>query len=565
LKAFNKILYVSLKQLTKLKMEAFKSPLEAFLHWEQESANQTFLIQPVDGKKITYTYKEAGEEARKIAAYLKSLGLPDQSHIALLSKNCAHWIMSDLAIMMAGYVSIPIYPTLNASSANQILVHSESQAIIIGKLDDFESQKEGIPDIPRISIGMYGEEEGKLWEAIIDSTVPLKEVHQTDPEDLHTIIYTSGTTGNPKGVMHTGSNFMESSSTLVREFTLESKPKLFSYLPLAHVAERLLINSGLVLGGSITFAESLETFAKDLEAVQPNLFFAVPRIWTKFREKILESIPQKKLNILLKIPILNRFIKNKLKQKLGLKDAVFIASAAAPIASEIVEWYLKLDITIYQGYGMTEDCCVSHFNVPGASKTGTVGRTFENVKAKLSPEGEICIKNNCLMKGYYKAPDITAEVFDEEGYLKTGDIGEFDHDGFLSIVGRVKDQFKTDKGKYIAPSHIELLLSTNTDIEQICVVGTGIPQPIALITLSELGKTKSKKDLSNSLQASVNAINPTLEKHERLEKVVIMKEDWNVANGLTTPSLKVKRNSIEKIHQQFYPDWFHTSDQIIFE
>ena len=546
-------------------MQEYNSPLAAFLHWEAESPNHIFLKQPINGKKIEYTYQEAGEEARKMATYLKSLGLPDRSHIALLSKNCAHWIISDLAIMMAGYISIPIYPTLNSSSMNQILVHSESKAIIIGKLDDFASQKEGIPDIPRISVGLFGEQEGILWEDIIEKKQALKEVHKTDPDALHTIIYTSGTTGTPKGVMHSGSNFMESSSTLVREFTLDSKPRLFSYLPLAHVAERLLNNAGMALGGSITFAESLETFAKDLEEVQPNLFFAVPRIWTKFREKILESLPQKKLNVLLKIPILNGIIKNKLKHKLGLKEAVFIASAAAPISSEIVRWYLKLGITIYQGYGMTEDCCVSHFNKPGANKIGSVGKTFDNVKAKLSPEGEICIKNKCLMKGYYKAPELTAEVFDDEGYLKTGDMGEFDHDGFLSIVGRVKDQFKTDKGKYISPSHIELLMCSNTDIEQICIVGTGIPQPIALITLSELGKAKSKQDLSDSLLASVKDLNPTLEKHERLEKIVIMREDWNVANGLATPSLKVKRNSIEKIHQEFYPSWFKTTEKVIFE
>ncbi|WP_033960508.1 AMP-binding protein [Psychroserpens jangbogonensis] len=546
-------------------MQEFNSPLAAFLHWEAESPNHIFLKQPINGKKIEYTYQEAGKEARKMATYLNSLGLPDRSHIALLSKNCAHWIISDLAIMMAGYVSIPIYPTLNSSSMNQILVHSESKAIIIGKLDDFASQKEGIPDIPRISVGLFGEQEGMLWEDIIEKNQALKEVHKTDPDALHTIIYTSGTTGTPKGVMHSGSNFMESSSTLVREFTLDSKPRLFSYLPLAHVAERLLNNAGMALGGSITFAESLETFAKDLEEVQPNLFFAVPRIWTKFREKILESLPQKKLNLLLKIPILNGIIKNKLKHKLGLKEAVFIASAAAPISSEIVRWYLKLGITIYQGYGMTEDCCVSHFNKPGANKIGSVGKTFDNVKAKLSPEGEICIKNKCLMKGYYKAPELTAEVFDDEGYLKTGDMGEFDHDGFLSIVGRVKDQFKTDKGKYISPSHIELLMCGNTDIEQICIVGTGIPQPIALITLSELGKAKSKEDVSSSLLASATGINPTLEKHERIEKIVIMKEDWNVANGLATPSLKVKRNSIEKIHQEFYPSWFKTTEKVIFE
>lgn len=546
-------------------MSEFNSPLEAFLYWEAESPNHIFLNQPINRNKLTYTYQEVGQEARKVAAYLKSLNLPDGSHIALLSKNCAHWIMSDLAIMMAGYVSIPIYPTLNSKSMNQILVHSESKAIIIGKLDDFSAQKAGVPNIPRVSIGLYGEDEGKLWEAIINDTQPLNQLHNSDPDALHTIIYTSGTTGNPKGVMHSGSNFMESSSTLVREFTLDDKPKLFSYLPLAHVAERLLNNAGMVLGGNITFVESLETFAKDLEAVQPNLFFAVPRIWTKFREKILESLPQKKLNILLSIPIINNIIKKKLQQKLGLRDAVFIASAAAPIASEIVQWYSKLGITIYQGYGMTEDCCVSHFNKSGANKIGTVGKTFDNVKAKLTSEGEICIKNNCLMKGYYKAPELTAEVFDDEGYLKTGDMGEFDHDGFLSIVGRVKDQFKTDKGKYISPSHIELLMTSNTDIEQICIVGTGIPQPIALVTLSELGKAKSKQELSNSLQSSIHTINPTLEKHERLEKVVVMKEDWNVANGLTTPSMKVKRNSIEKIHQEFYSTWFSTSEKVIFE
>lgn len=546
-------------------MSEFNSPLEAFLYWEAESPNHIFLNQPINRNKLTYTYQEVGQEARKVAAYLKSLNLPDRSHIALLSKNCAHWIMSDLAIMMAGYVSIPIYPTLNSKSMNQILVHSESKAIIIGKLDDFSAQKAGVPDIPRISIGLYGEDEGKLWEAIINDTQPLNQLHNSDPDALHTIIYTSGTTGNPKGVMHSGSNFMESSSTLVREFTLDDKPRLFSYLPLAHVAERLLNNAGMVLGGNITFVESLETFAKDLEAVQPNLFFAVPRIWTKFREKILESLPQKKLNILLSIPIINSIIKKKLQQKLGLRDAVFIASAAAPIASEIVQWYSKLGITIYQGYGMTEDCCVSHFNKPGANKIGTVGKTFDNVKAKLTSEGEICIKNNCLMNGYYKAPELTAEVFDDEGYLKTGDMGEFDHDGFLSIVGRVKDQFKTDKGKYISPSHIELLMTSNTDIEQICIVGTGIPQPIALVTLSELGKAKSKQELSNSLQSSIHTINPILEKHERLEKVVVMKEDWNVANGLTTPSMKVKRNSIEKIHQEFYSTWFSTLEKVIFE
>jgi long-chain acyl-CoA synthetase len=169
------------------------------------------------------------------------------------------------------------------------------------------------------------------------------------------------------------------------------------------------------------------------------------------------------------------------------------------------------------------------------------------------------------MLGYFKAPDITASVFDDDGYFKTGDIGEYDHEGFLTITGRIKDQFKTDKGKYISPGPIELDMSKNTDIEQICVVGTGIPQPIALITLSELGKSKSKADLCSGLINTLEKISPNYEKHEKIEKVVIMKEDWNVDNGLTTPTLKVKRNSIEKIHQPYYKQWFESHDKVIFE
>jgi long-chain acyl-CoA synthetase len=546
-------------------MQLFNSPLEAFLYWETETPNKVFLKQPVNGKIKEYTFFQAGVEARRMASYLRSLNLPEKSHIALLSKNCAHWVMSDLAIMFANYISIPIYPTLNAESIHQILTHSESKAIIIGKLDDFNSQKEGVPDIHKISIRLYDQTTGNIWEDLVSKFEPIAEIETPQSDNLHTIIYTSGTTGTPKGVMHSANNFMESSSTLITLFDLPSNLRLFSYLPLAHVAERLLINAGVVLGATISFAESLETFAKELEATQPHLFFAVPRIWTKFREKILASISQNKLNILLNIPFLNTFIKQKLKQKLGLSEAVFIASAAAPIAPNLISWYEKLGVSIMQGYGMTEDCCVSHFNTPQNNKLGTVGKTLYNVKAKLSAEGEICIKNNCLMKGYYKNPEETFEIFDEEGYLKTGDIGEFDHDGFLTITGRVKDQFKTDKGKYISPSHIELLLSNNTNIEQICVVGTSIPQPIALITLSELGKLKTKEELSASLVQTVKNINFTLEKHERLEKVVIMKEDWTLANGLTTPSLKVKRNSIEKIHQQYYKSWFEKSEFVIFE
>lgn len=546
-------------------MQNFNSPLEAFQYWENKMPNSVFLKQPLNGKIINYTFAQVGEESRKIANAIKNFNLPERSHIALISKNCAHWHMADIAIMMSGHVSIPIYPSLNASSINQILVHSESKAIIIGKLDDLESQQSGFPDIHKICVGVYGDNNGTLWEDIISNGQEITNVYIQKPDDLYTIIYTSGTTGDPKGVMHTVNNFMESVKAIHARFPLEDNSKLFSFLPIAHIAERVLENISIAIGATVAFPESLQSIASDLEKVQPNLFFAVPRIWTKFQEKILEKIPQKKLSTLLKIPVVKGFIKKKLQQKLGLRDAKYIISGAAPIAPSLVNWFETIGITILEGYGMSEDTIISHFNIATDNRVGTVGKAVAGVSVKISSEGEICIKNKCLMKGYYKSPEITASVFDEDGFFKTGDIGQYDHDGFLTITGRVKDQFKTDKGKYISPAPLELKLSINKDIDQICLVGTGIPQPIALITLSELGKTKSRTSLCVGLVATMNQINPHIEKHEKIEKVIIMKEDWSIDNGLTTPTMKVKRNEIEKIHQEFYKSWFENEDKVIFE
>jgi len=474
--------------------------------------------------------------------------------------------MADIAIMMSGHISIPIYPTLQADSIQQILEHSESKAIIIGKLDNYESQKDGIPDIHKISVELYGINENYTWEGLLMQHKPIQNVLKPDPSNLITIIYTSGTTGNPKGVMHSVANFTYASNTILDILILPEHPKFFSYLPLSHIAERVGIEmSGIFRGASITFAESLETFANNLEATQPQLFFAVPRIWAKFQEKLLENLPQKKLNNLLSIPIIKGIIKKKIKKKLGLSEAVLMISGAAPLAVSLMDWYKKIGVTILQGYGMTEDCILSHFNLPEENRIGTVGRAVKGVTAKLSSEGEICILNNCLMKGYYKNPEDTTSSFDEEGYLKTGDIGEYDHDGFLTITGRIKDQFKTDKGKYISPAPIELELSKNPNIEQICIVGMGIPQPILLVVPTSEAKNLDRQELSKNLINMIKSINPSLEKHEKIEKVIIMKEDWAVENGLITPTLKVKRNQVEKIHMPMYKSWFDSKEKVIFE
>ena len=544
----------------------FNSPLEAFEYWVKSTPDKIMFNQPLEGGLRQISYKEADNEVRRIAAGLQGMELGEGGKVAILSKNCAEWIMADLAIMMAGLTSIPIYPTLNADTINLVLEHSESGAIFVGKLDDYESQKSGIPAIKKIGIQAYGINEEYSWEGLLETNEPTSQPHVQQADDLTTIMYTSGTTGKPKGAMHTCGNMNGTIKTAIEVIDLPEGARFFSYLPLSHVAERIAVEiHGIYRGVTFSFPHSLDTFAADLAEAKPHLFFAVPRIWGKFQEKILEKMPQKKLSMLLSIPIIGGVIRKKIKTALGLSEALYCASGAAPIAESVQKLYRKLGIEIHQAYGMTEDCILSHYNLVGQNKFGSVGKTLPNVQAKLSPEGEIRIKSEVLMKGYYKEPELTAEVFDEDGYLKTGDIGEYDHDGYLFITGRVKDQFKTDKGKYISPSPIELEILKNTDIEQICLVGMGIPQPIALVIPSEGARAKDKSELEAGFIETLEQVNGHLEKHERVEKVVLMKEDWSVDNGLLTPTLKVKRNQVEKIHSPMYKEWFEQEEKVIYE
>ncbi len=500
-----------------------------------------------------------------MANAIRSAGLTPGSHVAILSKNCAHWIMADLAIMMAGCVSIPIYPTLSAASIKPILEHSDTKVVILGKLDDYEHQKEGIPEnVIRIGIEAYGTREEITWENRISSLDPLPELYNWKQDDILTIIYTSGTTGNPKGVMQAVSAVDGVLQVVITEMKFIPRFHLFSYLPLSHIAERLAVEmNGIYNGATISFAESLASFADNLSDTQPHCFVGVPRIWAKFREGVLKKMPQKKLNRLLGIPLLNTIVRKSIRKKLGLSRAATILCGAAPIGTELLHWFDKLGIKILVAYGMTEDCVYNHIERPETYRVGSVGMPLPGLQTKISPEGEIRVKSIGNMKGYYKEPGLTAEAFDEEGFLKTGDIGQYDPDGFLFITGRVKDQFKTDKGKYISPSPIEIKLQENTDIEQVCVVGMGIPQPIALINLSESGKSKSKEEIIDSLTTSLFSINQMLESFERLEKMVIINENWTIENGLMTPSLKIKRNLVEKDLFPFYAKWFHDAEKVL--
>ncbi len=537
-----------------------------FQKWEKETPSKLLFHQPLAEGPKTYTYSQAGEEIRRIAAALISLNLPSRSRVAILSKNCAHWMMADFAIWMAGHISVPLYPTLSANAIRQILEHSESKAIFVGKLDEYATQKEGIAnDLQKISFPLYGINDGLRWDDLLAKHPPLQAAAIFDRNELATIKYTSGTTGMPKGAMI---SFAAIDHALPFAFNLmktNSNERFFSYLPLSHIAERMLVELGAIYNGaSIYFSESLEKFPFDLASAQPTVFLAVPRIWAKFKEKILEKLPQKRLNLLLSIPIISTLVKNKVKKGLGLSKANWILTGASPISIDLLQWYQKLDIKILEVYGMTENLAYAYSNIDEV-KFGSIGKAWGNIEGRLSPDGEIQTKSPATMLGYYKRQDLTDEVFTPDGFLKSGDVGQFDERGFLTITGRIKDQFKTDKGKYVAPLPIELKVSSNLDIEQVCVVGMGVPQPIMLIVLSAVGRAKAKEELTQSLSATMEIVNKELEAYERLHAAVIMKDDWTIPNGLLTPSMKVKRNEVEKLHLPKYPHWYDLGRKVVWE
>lgn len=550
--------------------QQYPTPLEMFYKWEKEIPNEVYFRQPFAGKWHEITFKEAGRQVRCVAAALKNRNLPDGAKVAIISKNCAHWIMSDLAIMMAGLVSVPLYPNISAEKINYCLEHSGAKVAFIGKLDDWASMKSGLPaGVHGISYPMYEEAGYQNWDALCKSEQPIMDNPVLDRDKLCSIIYTSGTTGNPKGVMHSAHNFAYASkmATQVLTFGNASAPRgqMFSYLPLSHIAERSLVEMGsLASGATINFAESLDTFAANLAYSKPTVFLAVPRIWTKFQMGILGKMPQKKLNTFLKIPILSGIVKKKIKAGLGLENCNHFLTGAAPMSLAMQEWYKKLGIVIQDVYGMTEDTAYSHSNNGTNIKFGTVGVRMPSVESKITDEGEIAIKSNCIMLGYYNDPEKTAETI-RDGYLHTGDQGEYDNEGFLRITGRVKDLFKTAKGKYVVPNPIEMQFGKNEFVEQVCVVGSGLQQPIVLVYPSEAGRSMDRKALEDSLCQTLKEVNGTVEKHEKLNSLIVVKDEWTIENELLTPTLKIKRNAIDQKYGELYQEWCDCEGAVSFE
>lgn len=527
---------------------SIKSPLEMLYYWEKTTPDTVYLKQPVNGVYIEYTWQKTADHVRRVANELLALELPAGSKIAILSKNCAEWFITDLAIMMAGYISVPVYSTACKDTIQYVLEHADCKAIFIGKLDNTAEQVDAIPShITKFAFPYPDIPADKQWKEIIVKK-PYTESPVPEMDSVMTIIYTSGSTGKPKGVVHSYATICWAGYSSLHQLKVSDRDRILSYLPLAHITERVLVElASMYSSARVDFLESLETFARDVTSTKPTLFISVPRLWTRFQMGVLANMPQKKLDLLLKIPVISTIISKKIRAKLGLDHARLTASGSAPISVATMHWFQKIGINISEGWGMTENSAYGTHCVPfRADKIGCIGRAYDGVDIRIADDGEIQVKAPCNMIEYYLEPEKTKQAFTNDGYLHTGDQGSMDRDGYIKITGRLKEIFKTAKGKYIAPVPIESKLMANSLIEQVCVTGSHLKQPIALLVLSQAADAYSAEEIDASLLETLNEVNTTLESHSVLDSLVVMKEAWTVENDLLTPTLKVKRHVLEK-------------------
>ena len=545
--------------------------LDAVYEWERTAPDQVYMTQPLgNGEVVEYTWGQTLDQARRMAAYLRSLDLPPNSHIALLSKNCAHFILCDLAIWMAGHATIALYPTLNAETVSYILAHSESRLLFVGKLDGWDAIKDGIPeDLPAIALPLAPATEFQRWDDIVAAHVPIADNPSPPGEQLALMCYTSGSTGRPKGVMHSFSSASAPARNVIKELGVTSQDRVLSYLPLAHVMERSVIEcASFYAGNQIFFAETLDTFVKDLRRARPTLFLSVPRLWQKFQLGVFEKFPEKRLAWLLRLPLLGGLLKRKILDGLGLSHVRLAGSGSAPLPAELIKWYETLGLQILEGYGMSEDFAWSHMSTPGQRRAGYVGVPSHNVQTRISEDGEIQIKSPGDMLGYYKDPELTAQCYTPDGYFKTGDRGEYSSDGLLRITGRVKELFKTSKGKYVAPVPIENLLNGDSHIESCCVSGPGRPACHAVVLLAEEMRHKLhdrafREAVTPALEALLAAVNQQVEEYERLQFLAVVQEEWDIANNFLTPTLKIKRDVIEATYEGYLDEWYASQRKVI--
>lgn len=535
----------------------------------------------------SWTWQEYADEVRHLAGWLRGQGLGRGDRIAILSANRPEWIVADLAILSIGAISVPIYATSSAKDISYILEHSESKAIFIDqetRLRDITCQ---IPDV-KVSFSEPG-----LKALRMEKISPLSTPEVMSPDDLATIIYTSGTTGMPKGVMHTHGNLSAAALSAVQVLNDETKTgpdRFFSFLPLSHVAERLLVELGSIATGSeVVFARGVETLVEDLKIYPPTVLLCVPRLWERVHERIRTNLKTaskgkkaifelalklgssritdqgilEKRDATTQSRISEVLVAKKLRKALGMDRVRTFLTGSAPTHPNILKFFASLGIFIREVYGLTENLCLGVYTPHDVIVIGACGKPFPNNQVRIAEDGEILFKAPFNFKGYYKNPEATADVLRADGWMGTGDLGTLGDDGLLRITGRKKELLKTSTGKYVAPVPIENELKKNPLIADAMVVGDNQKYCIALLSLDS--SHVKPETLDDDLRQIVESINESLANHESIKRVGILKSGFSVEDGTLTPTLKLKRNAALNKYQPFVSKIYSASGMVIRE
>ncbi len=543
------------------------TPLEMFYRWESEVPSEVFLRQSLgsDGW-LELTWGEVADRVRKLANFICAQGFRRSSSIAIWSSNNVDWPVVDLAIQLSGHVAVPLFPGQDAETARYIMNHAEVKLIFVGESGEYAALADVVPD-GVTTVAMRGATVAcdHAVDAIVASFERLTSSPIPDPDSLLTIVYSSGTTGRPKGIMLSHGTPRLVADAMARwipqaDAAFEGeRARLFSFLPMAHLAERAVIEMvGLFQNAVISFSAGAESFAEEMRSVEPTFFFAVPRLWMKFKAAVDAKVPPEVQ------ADFGETEKKLLRQQLGMDKLSCVLSGSAPIAKELHQWYLDLGIVLREAYGMSETCGLATITqTDGDLIPGTVGTPFAGIEIKISDDGEICIKTESMMMGYYKDPERTSEAV-VDGWYHSGDLGYIGDEGLLRVTGRVGDVFKTTKGKFVHPAVIEDKFGALPELGQLLAFGHGRDQPLLLANLSEYGKEQTANELEGRLTEALSSVNSQLQPHERVAQIFVCAEEWTAASGLLTPTMKIKRKAVES----HYHSWIESdagTEDVVFE
>lgn len=541
-------------------------------------------------------------QVRRAARAMMALGLEPGNVVCMLGFNRPEWVIGQLAAMMAGGVGAGIYATNSPPEVQYILAHSGAPIVILenenqwSKVDQIRDQ---LPNL-RHAIMMRGThikdplamdwETFMNWGDEVDDEALNARIAAIHEEQLASLIYTSGTTGPPKAVMLSHENLSSTAETGAELFRLTPGDILLSYLPLSHIAEQMFtIHTGATVGYAVYFAESITKLPDNLREVQPTVFFGVPGVWERFRNRVAERLNEahgarrriadwaqsvgKQVvalrnqgqepsgTLAAQYRLAERLVFSKVKPLLGFSRTQVAVSGAAPINPDILEFFSGLDVTIFEVYGQSEGCGPTTFNRPGATKFGTTGQVWPGSEVKLSADGEVLLRGPNVFMGYYKDAAATEATL-VDGWLHSGDLGRFDEDGFLTIVGRKKDIIITSGGKNIAPKNIEAALKALDLVGEAVVIGEGRKYLTALLTLEPEATQRFAEahqlegqvlhdhpEVLAAIQAGIDEhVNPQFARVEQVKKFSILPQPFSIESGELTPTLKLKRNVIYKQH-----------------